>query len=154
MSADESNHNRFSDSLTTRDARVDAFLAESPTRVYKMRTDALKHKLHVGNNYKKTGAYSEIFVESEASSRFDIHKKLDQLQSILDDFVYVNQVEMVKRFFKRSTFRGISPHGHKRYKTLFDFYANQQLLYVVRLKCSLEDRFRPDCSLSGEVKHL
>lgn len=154
MSADESLHNRFSDSVTTRDSRIDAYLVRSPTRVYRMRTEALKHNLQVGNKYKDTGAYSEISINAEAKSRLDINKKLDQLQIILDDFVSVSQIKMVKRFFERSTNRGIPRDDHKRYNTLFDFYTNQQQLYEVHLRCSLEDRTRPDCSLTGEVKYL
>ena len=154
MSSDESLHNRFSDSLTTRDSRIDAYLLQSPTRVYKVRTEALKHNLQVVNKYKDTGAYLEISVKAESRNRLDINRKLDQLQSILDDFVSASQIKMVKRFFERSTHRGISRDNHKRYNTLFDFYINQQRLYEVNLKCSLDDRTHPDCSLTGEVKYL
>lgn len=154
MSADESLHNRFSDSVTARDSRIDAYLAQSPTRVYKVRTEALKHNLRVVNKYKDSGAYLEISVKARASIRLDIDKKLDQIQSVLGNFVSVSQVKMVKRFFDRSTHRGIPRDNHKRYNTLFDFYVNQQRLYEVNLICSLEDRKRPDCSLTGKFKYL
>jgi len=149
---DENNNNWFSHSIATHDARVNNALINQASKIYNLRSKAKNTKFKVSEKFKSTRAYNEIIIETNSNDYKDIISKMYTLQSTFPDFVSINQLKIIKRFYKRSTTQGTLPHGHGRYKTLYDYYKGQTFRYVVKLTCTLQDRTRPTCSLLADVQ--
>lgn len=149
---DESNYNWFSQSITAHDARVNKALINKASKIYNLRSNARNTKFKVSEKFKSTRAYSEVTIETNSNDYADMITKMHSLQSNFPDFVSINQLKIIKRFYRGSTSQGTLAHGHGRYKTLYDYYKNRTFKYAVKLTCTLQDRTRPTCSLLADVE--
>jgi len=118
------------------------------TKVYNMRSNAIKMGYNVVSEYTKSGAYLEIHVSDVASSRTKALELLAKMHTDLTGFISRYEFDSVASWLV-DRYQYL-PRGNGDFQTLFDWLKNKERLYSINLTCSLADRSNLKCFVRVE----
>ena len=89
-------------------------------------------------------------MKSSLSPEADSVTKIDQLHSMMGEFISIAQVHAAKRHLNEISMVKYLPKNNGYYQTLHDYYKTVPYLYVVMAKCEMAKK---RCILAIDVEN-